>query len=227
MKLTIETVTAGVTSIAVNYTLEASEAYQYLIFEELEDKLTAEEFNKACKAIISQESVSYNKMPNVGVFLKYAKKQELDPEQQAELEAESIIDTASYPTPVLFDNEFTNAALHSYGDIGKVYFDIYDKYNHNPKSRNWVKKELKEIWLFCQINDKTSNKPSYPAISSKNDPVSFIGDKAKCQELLDSSQKLLEEKSNVQKVHIANSKMDKIIGKLEEGWKNKRFVCII
>lgn len=217
MKLTIETVTEGVTSIAVNFSLEASEAYQSFIFDQLENKLTEEEFNKACSAIICQQVISYNKMPNVGVFLKYSGKQELDPEQQAELEAERIINAATYPAPTLTDNKFTNKTMHRYGGIGKVYFDVHDTYNRDrkPNTRHWVKKELISIWLSCHTNGKTSNKPSYPAISSKNDPISFVGDKVKCQELLDSSQKLLEEPKN--------ESIGKVIRKLKEGWRNKAF----
>jgi len=201
--------------------MEAWKKRLRLIFGILEAKdFTDQDLKKAVMGIISNESSLFGNLPPIAMFLKYAGKQEKDPKEQAEIEAESIIETCSYPTPVLFDNELTNATLHSYGGIGTVYFDVYDSFNRNQKSRNWVKKELASIWLSCYETGNKSNKPSLPSGSGRNAEVSFIGDKVKCQELWDNSILLLEEKSNVQKVNIPH--MDNVIAELGEALKINR-----
>ncbi len=183
-------------------------AHVQFIFDILEKEgFTDQDFEEVVMKIIKKEDSLFGaKIPPIKWFLKYSGKQELDPKEQAEIETERIINTASYPCPVLFDNQFTNSAVGSYGGIGKVYFDVYDDFNCNRKSRHWVKRELVNIWLSCHADGKTSNKPSYPAIYSKSAPISFVGDKAKCLELLDSSTKLLEEPKN--------DKMNKIFSKI-------------
>lgn len=210
--LTKKNILQCLTNIKIDSSIEISEqdldAKVNIIYDQCKE-LTDDEFKKATNQIICKGIELYGKLPKAALFLK----KQQDPEEQAELEAERIIDTASYPCPVIFDNGFTNAALKAYGGIGKVYFDVHDSFNRDRKSRHWVKKELISIWIHCHFHGKTSNEPSYPAISSKNDHIDLVGDKVKCQELLDSSQKLLEEPRN--------EEMDKIIGKLEREWTNK------
>lgn len=235
MKLTIETVVKGISAIAVNYTLEASEAYQDLIFEQLKDKLTDDEFNEACKAIICQESISYNKMPNIGVFLKYSGKQELDPKEQAILEVSKIInhvDVYYDGNPVIFENTTTNACVNGYGGIVGIAREV-----NSQAKRDWIVKSLEGIWKACFHDGITENycrgrtpQKYHRHVKGKfyKDPqgctlegvlveekltILFVGDEAKCQKLLDKSQKLLEEPKNPE--------MEKIIAKLEEGGGNK------
>lgn len=149
MKLTIEAVVKGLSAISINFTLEASEAYQDLIFSQLKNKLTDEEFKEAClKIITAYPNNLYGKMPPVAMFLKYAGKQELSLEQQAEIETNKIINYLSqfyYPDDIrdsVFDCPQTNTAVNKFGGLIYIFKQLAEQKNHS-----FFKKELAETWL--------------------------------------------------------------------------------
>lgn len=186
--LTKKTILQCLTSLKIDSSIEISKQNLDekidIIYEQCKE-LGDDDFIKATNQIIREGTELYGKLPKVALFLEKAGYKQFSPKEQANIEVERIIDAAGYPTTTLFDNEFTNAAVESYGGLRKIYFDCFDKYNPDPKKREWVKKELVEIWLSCQADNKRKNTPLFVEDSSKN--ITFVGDKLKCQNLLDSS----------------------------------------
>lgn len=207
-----------------------------LIFVILEAKgLTDQNLDKAVMGIISNETSLFGNLPPIAMFLKYAGKQEKDPKEQAILEVNKIInhvDGYYGGNPVVFDNPTTNACVNGYGGIIQIAREV----NSNSK-RGWMVKNLQDIWIAC-FNDglvenycrgrtplkyfrhvkgkscRSENGYKMEGIMVEEElQIDFVGDEAKCRELLGSSVKLLEEPKN--------DKIDKIVRKLEEGWKIK------
>ena len=146
-------------------------------------------------------------MPPVAVFVKLAGKQELTIEQQASNEVERILDQAGYAISVLFDNEYSNATVAKYGGMWKIYWDLNGYDNYNKKERNWLKKELVEIWLTCQSDN---NRKSTPSIVEGNiDNIKFIGDNKKCQQMIDSKTKEIEKPVEAVDIIAQNIKLNK------------------
>ena len=121
----------------------------------------------------------YGKFPKAGAFLEKAGLKSFTPDKEASIEADRIINQAEYHygNDTLFDNPYTNAAVKSYGGLGKVKYQLFDSYNTN--SRNWVHRELKEIWLDCYDGKKKDVTACIGNSSVKAGGV-YVGDKEKC-----------------------------------------------
>ncbi len=215
MKLTKKTVEKNLAAMAVNFEFEAVKPYMKLIFDQLtSENFTEDDFNKACNGIIKSETNFYGKKPPVAMFLKYADKKTLSLDQQAQTEAEKIIQASDYITATLFDNQTTNAAADAYGGLGKINYDLFDQYNAKRKDRGWLKKELIEIWLDCRTSGKRSNIPLGLSNAVRKDDITFIGDQATCQAMLDNSRKAIEAPSNPKVDEVVKS-----VGNRGEGRK--------
>jgi len=153
--LTIQTTAKALATICFNFSIEmekqAYKAYVDFIFNQLSsENLTNDDFNKACNAIIKTETNLYGKMPTVAMFLKYADKQQLTLEQQAKIEADTIINHLSqfyYTDDVrdcVFDKPQTNTAVNKIG--GLLYIFRRLKLG-DEKTRPFLKKDLAETWL--------------------------------------------------------------------------------
>lgn len=118
-------------------------------------------------------------------FFNNNKKQ--SPENQVIIEVARILDYASFylNNDVIFDNEFTNAAVKRYGGMSKIAWDI-DKFNDNKRPREWVSRELKEIWLACYDGNHGSNEKSLGKSSFKN--LDYVGDREKCLMLMNTKE---------------------------------------
>lgn len=211
--LTIEIVGKGLLTIALNYSLEIptlkdskeNEIASYLdiFYSKLKEKqFTKHEFFKAVNGIIDNEKDMFGKMPSFAMFLQYTGKLELTLEKQAQMQVERILEESTYPRSTLFDNEFTNSAVQAYGGIRKIYYDCFDKWNSNIlKERHWIKKELTEIWLNCQADNKRKSTPSI--VDGQYSRINFVGDEIICQKMIDEQKKL-----------EAPNKINKIIAKI-------------
>lgn len=117
----------------------------------------------------------------------FTEKKIIDSEQQAILQVANIMKYASFylGNDVLFDNEFTNEAVNRYGGIRRIAWDI-DKENKSPRSREWLEKELKELWLACYDSNKGSSKISrgYSCVKKLN----YVGDKKTCIALMNKEE---------------------------------------
>ena len=182
-----------------NFNFEISAAYLSLIFETLKNRISDEEFNTATNRYLTEVTMEiwnkkygFNGKPAIADWLEFFtgnKKLTLD--EQAKIQVERIIDEAKYPENVIFDNEFTNATVATYGGLKKMNYDSFDNYNPSPKKREWLKKELVEIWLTCNMDNKRRSKPFIINSSHKN--IEFIGNKDVCKNMIDR-ENLLEYK---------------------------------
>lgn len=136
------------------------------------------------------------------------------PEQQAIIQVARILDYASFylKNDVIFDNEFTNATVKKYGGMSKIAWEI-DKFNDNKRPREWVSKELKELWVACydgNIGDYTlcvgESKPKiFKHVKGKftktddghtvegifikqKNIIDYVGDKNKCLTLMNKTE---------------------------------------
>lgn len=191
--LTKKTILQSLTTLRIDSSIEISEqdldAKINIIYEQCKELAGDDDFKKATNQIICEGIELYGKLPKTALFLEKLGYKILSPKEQANIEVERIIEAANYPTSTLFDNEFTNAAVRAYGGLKKIYYDHFDKFNNNPIQRGWLKKQLVEIWLSCQADNKRSNIPLMIE-NSKN--ITFIGDKVKCQNILESSKQLVK-----------------------------------
>jgi hypothetical protein len=172
--------------------LQITEEYIQFMFDELNNcGFTDQDFLFSVEKIINFESQLFN-LPTKACFLQHSNKKPLTDEEMADIEVSRIIEASENGEGVLFDNEITNAAVHQYGGIGLIYFNLFSPFNIKRIPKIWVLKELKEIWLNCKITDKKSNRPSYIKDSRLRD-VRFIGDPKKCQQLLDQHNLKIEQ----------------------------------
>lgn len=191
--LTKKTILQCLTSLRIDSSIEISkqnlDEKVNIIYEQCQE-LGDDDFKKATNQIIREGIELYGKLPKAALFLEKAGYKTFSPKEQANIEAERIIEAASYPATTLFDNEFTNAAVEAYGGLRKIYFHLFDKFNPDPKKREWFKKELVEIWLSCQADNKRKNTPLFVEGGDSVKKIYFVGDKIKCQNILESSEQL-------------------------------------
>ena len=193
--LTKKTILQCLITLKIDSSIEISEQdlkeKTNIIYEqckELRDEtLCDDDFKKATNQIIREGIELYGKLPKTILFLEKLGFKKPSPKEQASIEAERIIEAAHYPSTTLFDNEFTNAAVIAYGGLGAINYDHFSSYNPNPTKREWLKKELVEVWLSCQADNKRKNTPFFVEGSNR---ITFVGDKVKCQNMLESSKQL-------------------------------------
>jgi hypothetical protein len=181
--------------ISVNFSnISFSDLYISVMFKELNNfGFNDKDFLQSVNSIIDNEKTLFQP-PSKALFIHNSDKKPLTDDEQANIEVERMIEAAEFYGSVIFDNEFTNAAIDKYGGIGKLHFELFDDYNLNKTGRNWIKRELKEIWLNCKI---TSNKSCRPSCikGSMCENIRFIGNKEKCQNLLNNYQLVIEDNS--------------------------------
>ncbi len=179
-----------------NFNFEVSTPYLSLIFQSLENKISDEAFKTATKRYILEVTMEiwnkkygFNGKPALADWLEFfTGNRILTLDQQAEIQVERIIEAASYPISILFDNGHTNATIIAYGGLKKINYDHFDSYNPNPKTRHWLKTELIKIWLTCQAENKNRFAPFY--IGGNTTEIKFVGDKSICQKMLYKAKKL-------------------------------------
>jgi len=172
-----------------------------LIFTILEYKgFTDQDLNKATMGIISNEISLFGNLPPIVMFLKYAGKQKLEPEKQAQREAEHIIGYAkSYPSgQVIFDNVVTNAVARDYG-IGYIRNQLTNNWLDYKKGDATIRKELIEKWLVYFYDRKESSQSIKIDNSNR---LEMIGDKDKCRQLLNG--KMIEQTNKTNKQQEIN-----------------------
>ncbi len=188
--LTKKTILQCLISLKIDSSIEISEQDLVIkiniIYEHCKE-FGDDDFKKATNQIIREGIELYGKLPKTALFLEKLGYKILPPKEQANIEVERIIEAANYPTSTLFDNEFTNATVKAYGGLKRINYDHFDKFNNNPTKRGWLKKELVEIWLSCQADNKRSK---IPLMIEDSNNITFVGDKVKCQSMLDSSKQL-------------------------------------
>lgn len=157
--LTIKTVQEWLLYLKVEYSIQISNEDLFAKAEityRVCKELTNEEFIAAAESIIKSGVELYGKLPKSALFLEHAGKKSKSPEALAASEVEHILQrvASSCAANDDFKHEITRKCVSAYGGVSKLYFDLFDAYNPKPKERQWVKKELIEIWLDCYDRSK-------------------------------------------------------------------------
>lgn len=126
------------------------------------ENLPDEKIDSGLKKIMSINQEEWNKKygfggkPALSDWLKFFNNDSASKEQYVLLEISRVLDHAQYwcGTKVDFGDDITNAMVNKYGGLGKIKFDLFDSYNPKPRSREWVVKELNELWFACNFTQE-------------------------------------------------------------------------
>lgn len=186
--------------------LKLTTPYMDFMFAELKNaNFSNEDFIKAINEIINNNKQLLC-LPSKAVFLEAANKNCLTDNQKALLEVSKLINYAKYcyDHEVISDNNFLNQALHDYGGMRKLCWDINSS-NPEKKAESWIKKELIDLYLANKAFNKgsmipSSNQPikSYTTASKgivyEEKKIGIIGDRQKIQITLENNNQKLSDR---------------------------------
>jgi len=191
---------------AINYDIKIKEQYIDFIERQLnEEGFTNEDFIESIDMITKTTTTTFNKMPNLAMFLENSDKKVIPVEQQAQQEAVKVIDFAqgySYSRQVLFDNKTTNAVINEvYGGVGSIIW-AFDSSNNNKAVLTWWKREFIENWInYFQLKKEKSTPLIRSSITDDDGIIQFVGDRGVCLKMLKENTNLIENRNdNVLKI---------------------------
>jgi hypothetical protein len=215
--------------VELNFNFKYPAKLLMLVFEKLKG-LSQDEFDKGINKILAISAENWNKKYGFGGkpaiadwvnFFMEEKKQ--SPENQAIIQVAKILDYAKHywGNDVIFDNEFTNETVQKSGGIAKIARDINPD-NENPRPREWVVKDLKDMWLACYDGNQGSFRVckgiSQPdtfhngEFVKRPNQLDYVGDKKSCLRLMNK----IEDKG----VNLpAQKKIDKLVGNVAKKLK--------
>ena len=172
---------------------QPSKAWLLKLYSEI-GELSDLDFAKGLRRIniISQEEwhkkYGFGGKPAISDWVDFFLKNKTQaPEKQVIIEVARILDYASFylKNDVIFDNEFTNSTVKKYGGMSKIAWDI-DKDNDSKRPREWVSKDLKEIWLACYDGNHGSYEKDIGRGLYKS--IDYVGDKNRCLALMNKKE---------------------------------------
>lgn len=155
----------NLTKLKIDNSISISDAEMDLKVNLLFDScksMTDEQFTKATNQIIMEGVELYGKLPKAALFLEKAGEKPQDITSIAKMQVAKILIEADhfFGGNYKFENPVTNATVKRYGGLCKLNFDLFDNSNDKPKQKEWVAKDLLEIWLQCHDGKIYDDKPT-------------------------------------------------------------------
>jgi hypothetical protein len=166
--LDLEIVAIKLDEFAINYDLEIKEGYTTLIFNKLNEKgFTDADFVNSIDKIMETTTTTFNKMPNLAMFLEYSPKKTLTPQESCKIKTSEVMQflaTQSYKSVYgeevwdyadykkRFDDESINILIQA--EFGGVR-GLTDRYRQQ-KAAGYTELFRKELQAMFETQDLVS-----------------------------------------------------------------------
>lgn len=179
--ISLECFMKGTLAIATNLGIDATPEWQDVIYNNIKNDFTEQEFIRACEKIMREEEL-YGKMPNTMQFLKYAPSKITSKDVQTQRKTEflnKVCDylqleyASSYDREKLYEgmSELEYRTLQSAGGMADLWRRVHDL--DYPTSIAKIRKELSE---FFEDNYTSENVTRKIALSNGRAGQTSIGE---------------------------------------------------